>query len=30
MLWKDDVPDVPVPGLDGGLENGDDVLLPTH
>ena len=32
MLWKDadsDVP-VPVPGLDGGLENGFIKVLPTR
>ena len=32
MLWKDadsDVP-VPVPGLDGGLENGFVKVLPTR
>jgi hypothetical protein len=31
-LWNEADPDVPVSGLDGGLENGDTVLvlLPTR
>jgi hypothetical protein len=30
-LWNEAVPDVPVPGLDGGLENGGTVVvLPTR
>ena len=29
ILWKDADSDVPVPGLDGGLENGFVEVLPT-
>ena len=29
-LWKDADSVIPVPGLDGGLENGFVEVLPTH